>query len=643
MTQAFSRYVALLFALSSFTNAATISLLPSFQRIPLGSTAEVDAVVSGLPVGTPLGGFDFTVAFDPAILSLLSVDFGPGLGNVSTTALATLDPSVPGLIRLIEVSLLVPSDLVPLQGSEFSIATLGFQGISPGISPLAVDDLTLSDANSPASAIPAGTVGAAIEVVPEPKFSYLLGAGLLTLVISWKRGRSAGMLLAVLYLPLSSFAQTDFARFPGTALQYSVKTEIDTRGGANLYLKAFVTVKNTGNANQSVMLCVTGYSQKQAAPRTSPVQSVEVFYDANSKQFQCRAAAAAVMNSRRFGNMGCEMKAIAKNGEETFTFVSGSSPDTMADLKAQIESGSVVQDGNVRKINGAGFVPGHRMASRAGNFGLKSKPLYDILAYYRLTALQMAAGQEMGCLKPADVTAANGEPAYNPPCTKPVLKNLACNKCFAMNTRMEFPADADLPMGVIRSVVFPNIQESVPKGKTKTAIPLITDTDFAGGVPTPTQAIATVQFIPGAGIAPTLLNNCDPALPGCYGLSTTTPLITPGAAEDWGILTINYPDVLPSNFTGDFFIKLSTAVPDGHGGFTAGAALNETWVKVRTPLVCDVNQDGITDSDDISLIIGAIGSSVDPGSLYDFDGDGQITVLDARGCVGRCTNSYCAK
>jgi hypothetical protein len=94
MTQAFSRYVALLFALSSFTNAATISFLPSFQRIGLGSTAEVDVVVSGLPVGTPLGGFDFTLAYDPAILSLSSVDFGLGLGNVSTTALATLDPSV---------------------------------------------------------------------------------------------------------------------------------------------------------------------------------------------------------------------------------------------------------------------------------------------------------------------------------------------------------------------------------------------------------------------------------------------------------------------------------------------------------------------------------------------------------------------
>jgi hypothetical protein len=124
----------------------------------------------------------------------------------------------------------MPSDLVPRQGSEFSLATLGFQGISLGISPLAVNDLTLSDPNSPASAIPPDRVGAAIEVVPEPKFGYLLGAGLLTLVISWERCRSAGMLLAVICLPLSSFAQTDFARFPGTALQYSVKTEIDTRG-----------------------------------------------------------------------------------------------------------------------------------------------------------------------------------------------------------------------------------------------------------------------------------------------------------------------------------------------------------------------------------------------------------------------------
>lgn len=61
-----------------------------------------------------------------------------------------------------------------------------------------------------------------------------------------------------------------------------------------------------------------------------------------------------------------------------------------------------------------------------------------------------------------------------------------------------------------------------------------------------------------------------------------------------------------------------------------------------TPGVCDINNDGIINKDDIMLITLARGTTVPPmPEVYDLNGDGYVTVNDARGCVLRCTNSKC--
>ncbi len=59
--------------------------------------------------------------------------------------------------------------------------------------------------------------------------------------------------------------------------------------------------------------------------------------------------------------------------------------------------------------------------------------------------------------------------------------------------------------------------------------------------------------------------------------------------------------------------------------------------------VCDVDTDGDVDRLDLSLIIGARKTPAGgPDDPRDADGDGTITVLDARACVRQCTLPRCA-
>ena len=72
--------------------------------------------------------------------------------------------------------------------------------------------------------------------------------------------------------------------------------------------------------------------------------------------------------------------------------------------------------------------------------------------------------------------------------------------------------------------------------------------------------------------------------------------------------------------------------------FTAQIDYSESCAKS-----CDINQDSKIDRTDISLIMAQRGKTVPPASpIYDTDGDGKITVNDARACVLKCTNANCA-
>ena len=57
--------------------------------------------------------------------------------------------------------------------------------------------------------------------------------------------------------------------------------------------------------------------------------------------------------------------------------------------------------------------------------------------------------------------------------------------------------------------------------------------------------------------------------------------------------------------------------------------------------VCDVDDDGDVDTVDIRLIVDACNQPAEPGDPRDADGDGVITILDARICVHRCILRRC--
>lgn len=71
--------------------------------------------------------------------------------------------------------------------------------------------------------------------------------------------------------------------------------------------------------------------------------------------------------------------------------------------------------------------------------------------------------------------------------------------------------------------------------------------------------------------------------------------------------------------------------------------LSDLSLSKRTAAVCDVNNDGFINRTDITLIMNALGqaasSSTDP---RDADGDGRITIFDARKCTLTCTKPACA-
>lgn len=60
------------------------------------------------------------------------------------------------------------------------------------------------------------------------------------------------------------------------------------------------------------------------------------------------------------------------------------------------------------------------------------------------------------------------------------------------------------------------------------------------------------------------------------------------------------------------------------------------------PLLCDADGNGDVNIDDIDAISQANGTpATGPGDVRDYDGDGQITVLDARACVAECSLPQC--
>jgi hypothetical protein len=155
--------------------AVTLEFEPAFSGVAVGQQAIVDVVISGLAQPPSVGTFDLDVGFDPMVLSPVAVDFGvflgdPGLGD-ALTSVALL----PAVIDFAEVSLLSPALLDQLQPARFPLATISFNVLTAGTSPLFFSQTIVDDAFGEKLDVEAR--GGSITSVPEPGTLLLVAAG----------------------------------------------------------------------------------------------------------------------------------------------------------------------------------------------------------------------------------------------------------------------------------------------------------------------------------------------------------------------------------------------------------------------------------------------------------------------------------
>ena len=135
-------------AASSAGAAVTFYFAPVSQSVLLGgsSTFEVRATVTGPPGA--IGAYDLSIAYNPAIVQVDSLVFGSGLdlGTLGDSD-QSLSSFGAGLISLVEISFVDAADLVAGQPGDFALATVGFTGLSVGVSPLTIISNGVSDEN----------------------------------------------------------------------------------------------------------------------------------------------------------------------------------------------------------------------------------------------------------------------------------------------------------------------------------------------------------------------------------------------------------------------------------------------------------------------------------------------------------------
>lgn len=179
-------------------DAALLAFEPDAGAATVGDPVVVGVVVTGLG-GAIVAGYDISVGFDPALLSLAATGFGPFLdgpgGSIqSPPDLAAANAS--GIASVAEVNFTF--DPAGQDGfSDFTLFTLTFEAVGAGLADLsfagnilgeAAPDNFLFDsfffpiAVDNVEGAPAARVSVAAAAVPEPVTVLLLAAGLLALV-----------------------------------------------------------------------------------------------------------------------------------------------------------------------------------------------------------------------------------------------------------------------------------------------------------------------------------------------------------------------------------------------------------------------------------------------------------------------------
>ncbi len=137
--------LAALAAASLLSQAApVVSVNPASQTINIGDTASVDIIVSGLT--DPTGGFSLTLDFNDSFLKAISYLNDPD----AKMGAAPLDMSggfSGGSLDLFFVADATETEasLAAAQGASFTLATISFEGLANGLSPLKLSNVVLSN------------------------------------------------------------------------------------------------------------------------------------------------------------------------------------------------------------------------------------------------------------------------------------------------------------------------------------------------------------------------------------------------------------------------------------------------------------------------------------------------------------------
>ena len=167
---------------TSPASAATVSI--SSGTVIAGGATTVSLNVLGLGGGTALGAYDVTVAFDQSLLSFASASYGdPLLGDqLDLEGFGTISGTTPdaGTTEFFELSLDSSEALLASQATSFTLATLTFNGVATGVSPLtlSINSIGDQDGNALSTSLQNGSLQVDAAPVPLPAAIWLLASAL---------------------------------------------------------------------------------------------------------------------------------------------------------------------------------------------------------------------------------------------------------------------------------------------------------------------------------------------------------------------------------------------------------------------------------------------------------------------------------
>jgi Cohesin domain len=174
--------------LSTPNASAAVVLSIGSETVNANGIATVGLDISGLTKGTTaLSTYDISVNFNSSVVNFASVSYGdPVLGDqLDLEGFGTFTTTTPGngTTELFELSLDSQSALTTLQPTSFTLATLTFNALATGTTPLTLFVNALGDQNAPPLSISATlqngaiTVGATPVPLPAAFWLFLSSAG----------------------------------------------------------------------------------------------------------------------------------------------------------------------------------------------------------------------------------------------------------------------------------------------------------------------------------------------------------------------------------------------------------------------------------------------------------------------------------